>query len=43
MQWISNDIARVLTALTFIGYLVLAVFSAMLRVSVYRARAQQSH
>jgi hypothetical protein len=43
VQWISNDIARMLLVLTLIVYLVLAVFSAILRVSVYRARAQESH
>jgi hypothetical protein len=43
VQWISTDIARVLMVLSFIVYLVLAVFSAILRVSVYSARAQESH
>jgi len=43
VQWISNDIARVLMVLSFIVHLSLAIFSAVLRVSVYRARAQESH
>jgi len=43
VQWISNDIARVLLALSFIVHLGLAIYSAILRVSVYRARAQESH
>jgi hypothetical protein len=43
VQWISNDIARVLMALSFIVHLGLAIYSAVLRVSVYRARAQASH
>ena len=43
VQWSSNDIARVLMVLSFIVHLVLAVFSAVLRLSVYRARAQESH
>ena len=41
VQWISNDIARVLLALSFIVQLGLAIFSAVLRVSVYRTRAQR--
>jgi hypothetical protein len=43
VQWISDDIARVLMALSLIAYLGLAIFSAVLRVSVYRARAQETH
>ena len=43
VQWSSNDIARVLMVLSLIVHLVLAVFSAALRLSVYRARAQESH
>ncbi len=41
-QWISNDVARVLMALAFMVQLGLAVFSAVLRVAVYRAR-MESH
>jgi hypothetical protein len=40
-QWISDDIARVLLVLSFVVHLGLAVFSATLRVSVYRTRARQ--
>lgn len=40
VQWISNDIARVLMVLAFSVQLSLAVFSAILRVSVYRTRAR---
>lgn len=43
VQWISNDIARVLLALSLIVHLSLAIFSAVLRVSVYRTRAQEGH
>jgi hypothetical protein len=43
VQWPSNDIARVLIVLSFIVHLGLAVFSAILRVSVYRMRAHASH
>jgi hypothetical protein len=43
VQWISNDVARVLMVLSFVVHLSLAVYSAILRVSVYRARAQGSH
>jgi hypothetical protein len=43
VQWISNDIARVLMALSFIVHLGLAIYSAILRVSVYKARGQGSH
>jgi hypothetical protein len=43
VQWVSNDIARVLLALSFIVHLGFAIFSAVLRVSVYRARAQERH
>jgi len=39
VQWISNDIARVLMVPAFIVHLGFAVVSALLRVSVYRARA----
>jgi hypothetical protein len=42
VQWVSNDIARVLMVLSFIVHLSLAVYSAVLRVSVYRAHAQES-
>lgn len=42
VQWISNDIARVLMVLSFIVHLGLAVYSAILRVSVYRARARKN-
>lgn len=41
VQWISNDIARVLIVLSFIVHLGLAVFSAILRVSVYKARTRK--
>ena len=41
MQWISNDIARVLMVLSFIVHLGLAVFSAILRVSVYKTRTRK--
>jgi hypothetical protein len=43
VQWISNDIARVLLALSFIVHLGLAIYSAVLRVAVYRARRQGRH
>lgn len=42
VRWISNDIARVLMVLSFIVHLGLAVYSAILRVSVYRARARKN-
>jgi hypothetical protein len=41
VQWISNDVARALMVLGFIVHLGLAVFSAVLRLSVYRTRAQR--
>jgi len=41
VQWISNDIARVLMVLGIILHLVLAVFSAILRVFVRKARAKR--
>jgi hypothetical protein len=37
VQWISNDIARVLMVLGIIMHLVLAVYSTILRVSVRKA------
>jgi len=40
VQWISNDIARVLLVLGIIVHLVLAVYSTILRVFVRKARAQ---
>ena len=40
VQWISNDIARVLMVLGIIVHLVLAVYSTILRVFVRKARAQ---
>jgi hypothetical protein len=43
VQWVSSDIARVLMALSLIVHLGLAVYSAILRASVYRARARGSH
>ncbi len=39
-QWISSDIARVLMVLSFVVHLGLALFSATIRVSVYRTRAR---
>lgn len=39
VQWISNDIARVLMVLGIILHLALAVFSTILRVFVRKARA----
>ncbi len=42
LQWISNDIARVLMVLSFIVHLGLAVYSAILRLSVYKARARKN-
>jgi hypothetical protein len=42
VQWISDDIARVLMVLGFIVHLVFAVFSLIMRVSVLKARAQQN-
>ncbi|MFX0066011.1 MAG: hypothetical protein ACFFC7_27915 [Candidatus Hermodarchaeota archaeon] len=41
VQWISNDIARVLLVLLFILHLVFAVISLILRVNVYKARARK--
>jgi hypothetical protein len=41
VQWISNDIARVLMILVIIVHLGLAVFSVIIRVSVYKARARK--
>jgi hypothetical protein len=38
VQWISNDIARVLMVLGIIVHLVGAVYSAILRVFVHKAR-----
>jgi hypothetical protein len=38
LQWISNDIARVLMVLLFIFHLVTAGFSLILRVHVHKAR-----
>lgn len=43
VQWVSNDVVRVLIALSLILHLGLAVFSAVLRVSVFRMRAQEGH
>jgi hypothetical protein len=42
VAWISNDIARVLLVLSFIVHLGLAVFSAVLRLSVYKTRARKN-
>ncbi|MHA2227204.1 MAG: hypothetical protein ACXAC8_18455 [Candidatus Hodarchaeales archaeon] len=42
IQWISNDIARVLLVLLFILHLVAAVVSIMVRLFVRKARAQQT-
>ena len=42
VRWISNDIARVLMVLGFIMHLFFAVFSTILRISVYKARALQN-
>ena len=42
VQWISNDIARVLMVLGFIVHLAFAVFSGILRVFVRKARASGS-
>ncbi len=41
VQWISNDIARVLMVLLFIVNLVAAVYSAISRVFVRKARKKQ--
>lgn len=41
VQWISNDIARVLMVLGFVVQVSLAVYSAILRLSVYRARVRR--
>ncbi len=41
VQWISNDIARVLMVLGLVVQVSLAVYSAILRLSVYRARARR--
>jgi hypothetical protein len=40
LQWISGDIARVLTVLGFVVHLGLALFSVTIRVSVHRTRAR---
>ena len=40
LQWISNDIARVLLVLLFILHLVAAVYSFTLRIYVRKARAR---
>jgi hypothetical protein len=40
VQWISNDVARVLMVLGIIVHLVLAVYSTTLRVFVRKARAK---
>lgn len=42
LQWISNDIARLLMVLSFIVHLGLAIYSAILRLAVYRARARKT-
>lgn len=42
VQWVSNDIARVLLVLALIVQLALAVYSAVLRVAVYRRLAQRA-
>lgn len=42
LMWISNDIARLLMVLSFIVHLGLAVYSAILRLAVYRVRARKS-
>jgi hypothetical protein len=39
LEWISNDIARVLLVLLFILHLILAVYSLILRLYVRKARA----
>ncbi|MGD8505871.1 MAG: hypothetical protein PVF15_04325 [Candidatus Bathyarchaeota archaeon] len=41
VQWISNDIVRVLMVLGIIVHLVLAVYSTILRVFVWKARARK--
>jgi magnesium-transporting ATPase (P-type) len=42
LRWISNDIARVLMLLAVIVHLVAAVYSAILRVFVYKSRARNN-
>lgn len=42
VQWISSDMARVLMGLSFIVHLGLAVYSAILRLSVYKARRHKN-
>jgi hypothetical protein len=41
VHWISDDVARVLLVLAAIVHLGLAVYSAILRVSVYKARVRR--
>jgi hypothetical protein len=42
VQWISNNIARVLMVLGFIVHVIFAVYSAIWRVSVLKARSRRN-
>jgi hypothetical protein len=42
VQWISNDIARVLMVLGFVVHVIFAVYSAIWRVSVLKARSHRN-
>jgi hypothetical protein len=42
LQWISNDLARVFMVFSFLVHLGFAVFSAVLRIAVYKARAPKN-
>ncbi len=41
VQWISNDIAKVLLILLFIPHIILAVYSLILRLYIRKARVQR--
>ncbi|WP_455139307.1 hypothetical protein [Candidatus Hodarchaeum mangrovi] len=43
VQWVSNDIIRVLMVFLFIFHLVAAVYSLILRLAVYKARTQKTN
>ncbi len=42
MQWISNDIARVLMVLLFIMHLFFTVYATLLHIAVYKARVRSN-
>jgi hypothetical protein len=42
LQWISNNVARVLMLIGFVLHLFLSIYSAKIRIMVLKARASRS-